>query len=297
MISASAELIHKIKEEKQYAEDAVSADNVTLYKLDDCIWAGSSPYCSESVLGVSPIYGKTLFLYREIQSAESDEALYHEHLVQPIMNSTSGIAHKRVLIVGGGEGATAREVLKWSSEFVSDIDWVDIDGGLVDLCRRHLGWADDSVYNDPRLKYYAEDIRTFLRRCETKYDIIILDLPDPDCDELERTDTDEYGNYMLYGKQFLEIIRSHMTPSGALVTHCGPIRPGELEGIEWMASRAGFGKGYPYHTIIPSFQGQWGFWMSVPPRPLVNIQKMRIMDDGAQGAAFLWPSYWSLGKQ
>lgn len=295
-MTANIELMNTIATEKQYAEDAVSADNVTLYKVDDCIWAGSSPYCSEIVIAASPIYGKTLFLDREIQSAESDEALYHEHLVHPVMNAMSGTAHKRVLIVGGGEGATAREVLKWNPDFVSHVDWVDIDGGLVDLCRRHLGWADDSVYNDPRLNYYAEDIRTFLAECgETKYDIIILDLPDPDCDTLEHTDNDQFGNYMLYGKQFLDILRNHMTPSGGLVTHCGPIRPGELDGIQWMQKQAGFGTGHPYHTIMPSFQGQWGFWMNIAPKPMNSIApNMRIMDDGAQGAAFLWPAYWKL---
>lgn len=280
-----------------YTENAVSADSTTVYKIDKCIWAGSSPFCDEIVIAQSPVYGKVLFLDREIQSAESDEALYHEHLVQPVLNATADVPEKRVLIVGGGEGATAREVLKWSPTQVKEVVWVDIDGGLVDLCRRHLGWADDDVYNDPRLTYFAEDIRSFFSRDHSVYDVIILDLPDPDCDALAKSDNDEYGNYSLYGYQFMAQVRNHLHRSRAVVSHCGPIRPGECEGIRWMMSAGGFGNGFAYHTVIPSFQGSWGFWMSVPPKkmcPEFPASKMRIMDVDAQTSAFLWPAFWKL---
>ena len=196
-MTANIELMYSL-ENGSYAENAVSADNVTVYKINECYWAGSSPYCEEIVVAKSPTYGKVLFLDRELQSAESDETLYHEHLVQPVMNSTVDVAEKRVLIIGGGEGATAREVLKWSPESVKEVVWVDIDGGLVEICRRHLGWVKDDVYNDPRLTYHAEDIRSFFATDASQYDVIIMDLPDPDCDELAKSDEDKYGNYLLY---------------------------------------------------------------------------------------------------
>lgn len=295
-MTANPELIESLTN-SVYAENAVSADNVTMYKIDKCYWAGSSSYCEEIVLAQSPMYGKVLFLDHELQSAESDEALYHEHLVQPVMNATAEVPEKRVLIVGGGEGATAREVLKWSSESVKEVVWVDIDGGLVDLCRRHLGWANDDVYNDSRLTYHAEDIRSFFARDKTQYDVIILDLPDPDCEMLAKSDEDEYGNYSLYGYQFMSQVRNHLRGPRAVVSHCGPIRPGELEGIDWMMNAGGFGNGFAYHTVIPSFQGAWGFWMSVAPREIDSLfpaSKMRIMDSHAQTAAFLWPAFWKL---
>jgi spermidine synthase len=297
MMEANPELIRSL-ENGAYAEDAVSADNVTLYKIKDCIWAGRSSYCEEIVIANSPTYGKVLFLDREIQSAQSDEALYHEHLVQPVMNATADVAGKRVLIIGGGEGATAREVLKWSAESVAEVVWVDIDGGLVDLCRRYLGWADDDVYNDPRLTYFAEDIRHFFKRDQSLFDVIIMDLPDPDCETLAKTDNDEYGNYLLYGYQFMAQLRIHLRGPRAIVSHCGPIRPAELEGVRWMMNAGGSGNGFPYYTVIPSFQGSWGFWMSVAPRSLAAdfpATKMRVMDSTAQTVAFLWPAFWKLG--
>jgi spermidine synthase len=296
IMEVNTELIHSLQD-GVYVENAVSADNITLYKVKDCIWAGRSAFCDEIVIANSPVYGKVLFLDKEIQSAESDEALYHTHLVHPVLNATAGVSGKRVLIVGGGEGATAREVLKWPAESVREVVWVDIDGGLVELCRRHLGWADDSVYNDPRLTYHSEDIRSFFARDESCYDVIILDLPDPDCDELKVSDLDDYGSYALYGHEFMAQVRAHLCGPYALVSHCGPIRPGELDGIHWMTNTAGLGKGFPYHTVIPSFQGSWGFWMSVPPAPLVAnfpITAAHVMDSDAQTAAFLWPKYWKL---
>lgn len=296
MMTANPELMFSL-ENNTYAENAVSADNVTMYKIDKCYWAGSSPYCEEIVIAKSPIYGKVLFLDHELQSAESDEALYHEHLVQPVMNATSDVDGKRVLIVGGGEGATAREVLKWSPESVKEVVWVDIDGGLVDLCRRHLGWVDDEVYNDPRLTYHAADIRSFFASDASQYDVIIMDLPDPDCEELAKCDEDEYGNYLLYGHQFMSQVRNHLRGPRAVVSHCGPIRPGEMEGLHWMNKAGGFGNGFAYHTIIPSFQGAWGFWMSISPRtisPSYPASKMHVMDGDAQTAAFLWPAFWKL---
>lgn len=296
-MESNPELIADINRNGVYAEDAVSADNMTLYKLNNCIWAGSSPFCDEIVFANSSTYGKVLFLDREIQSAESDEALYHEHLVQPVMNATADVPAKRVLIIGGGEGATAREVLKWSAEYVAEVVWVDIDGGLVELCRRHLGWADDYVYNDPRLTYLSEDIRNFFKRDQTQFDVIIMDLPDPDCETLAKTDNDEHGNYLLYGYQFMSQLRLHLRGPRAIVSHCGPIRPGELEGVHWMMNAGGSGKGFPYYTVIPSFQGSWGFWMNVAPQSLAPdypTNKMRVMDADAQTTAFLWPAFWKL---
>ncbi len=278
-----------------FVEDACSSDTSSVYSIGQCYWAGTTPTC-QVVIAQSPVYGKVLFLDKEIQSAESDEAIYHEHLVHPVLAATSHIPLKNVLIVGGGEGATAREVLKWNSESVARVDWVDIDGPLVDLCRRYLSWASDEVYNDVRLSYYAADIREFLRDTNRVYDVIILDLPDPDVDELREGD-----DGLLYSKQFWQGLLNHRKPFGAIVSHAGPIAPGgdpdvRRAGLSWIQSvsqHLGDGRGYPYHVTIPSFQGDWGFWMSVPPVDTEFPQGLAVMDVDAQRYAFTWPRYWS----
>lgn len=288
----------------RYVEAACSSDTVSLYSLSHCYWAGSSPFC-EIVIAESPIYGKVLFLDKELQSAETDEAIYHEHLVHPVMNATAGRERKRVLIVGGGEGATAREVLKWSPSSVAHVDWVDIDGGLVDLCRRHLSWASDSVYNDRRLHFYAEDIRTFLasRVAGMFYDVIILDLPDPDVEALrDLRVADSATEYPLYGRQFWRMMRNHLAVDGALVTHCGPISPAgdpyeRRAGLMWileMGREYGFGFGSAYHTCISSFQSDWGFWMSCAPCDQDRFPVgLAVINCESQRYAFTWCSYWN----
>jgi spermidine synthase len=284
----------------RYMESACSADTASLYSISHCYWAGKTPY-SEVVIAESPVFGKVLFLDKEIQSAESDEAIYHEHLVHPVLRAMDHVPSKRVLIVGGGEAATAREVLKWSRTAVARVDWVDIDGDLVNLCRRHLSWADDPVYNDSRLAFFGEDIRSFFTHSKDLYDVIILDLPDPDVDTL-RGSAEDTADYMLYSDAFFQQVRAHLSIGGAVVSHAGPISPGgdpevNREGLTWIrekASAVGLGDGQAYHTFIPSFQSEWGFWMSAAPSLGGTLPlELVVMDDGAQGAAFTWPNFWN----
>jgi len=282
----------------RFIESACSADTLSMYSIDKCYFAGKSPY-SEIVIAQSPVYGKVLFLDKELQSAESDEVLYHEHLVHPILNAMAHVRRKNVLIVGGGEGATAREVLRWGAEAVNRVVWVDIDGALVELCRRHLSWAADGVYNDPRLTYIAADIRAYLTG-DDMFDVVILDLPDPDVEDLSilGASTDEYK---LYSSAFFQKIVEHLRPNGAIVSHTGPISAGgpaeeNRAGLEWvtkMSAEVSMGTGFPYHVTIPSFQGDWGFWMScAPSKENAWPDGLLVMTGKTQEYAFTWPSYY-----
>ena len=278
-----------------FTETACSADVHSNYPLSRVFWAGRTEF-QEVVIAESPTYGRVLFLDGELQSSSSDEAIYHEHLVHPIMAALAGIPNKRVLVVGGGEGATVREVLRWSS--VASVDWVDIDGDLVELCRQHLGWAADSVREDSRLMFCPDDINSYLDRTPGLYDVIILDLPDPDVEALDEASSlsDE-----LYGSRFRERIMSHLAAGGAVVTHCGPIRPGAdavacREGMVWMRDQLFKGmEVFPYHCCIPSFQGEWGFMMTVSPA--VDSAEfpagLRVMDHVVEHLAFTWAGYWT----
>lgn len=279
-----------------FVESACSADTRSIYNLTRCYWAGRSEFC-QIVIGESPVYGKILFLDNEVQSSQYDEQIYHEFLVHPVLNAKANDTGKRILIVGGGEGATAREVLKWPQESVAHVDWVDIDVGLCELCRRYMKYADDSVYNDVRLHYYGEDIRAFLEKDVGMYDIIILDLPDPDIDALCMSDElDE-----LYGSKFWIRLMKHLRAKGAIVSHTGPVAPGKngaetrsgLHWIETISKKCGTGPGTAYHVCIPSFQGEWGFWMSIAPGNVSNFPTgLRVMNMETQTHAFQWPTYW-----
>jgi spermidine synthase len=225
------------------------SDAITSYRVEP-IWHGATDIC-DVMIADSPVYGRMLFLDGELQSAAADEHIYHEALVHPamcVMHTRDPEHPMRVLVVGGGEGATVREVLRWKPE---QVDWVDIDGQLVDVCREHLGWAPD-VYEDTRVRYHAEDIRTILPRLG-EYDVIILDLPDPDGD-----------TGYLYSREFWQDVRAHLATDGVAVTHVGPVRPygGVGEGAHRIiADFSGLSEHGFYQTTIPSFQGSWGFWL------------------------------------
>jgi len=231
------------------------SDAVTTYRLERTLWAGRTKACDSVVIAESPAYGRLLFLDGELQSASRDEHIYHESLVHPAMASACNHfgTPLKVLVVGGGEGATVREVLYWRNV---EVDWVDIDGELVDLCERYLNWAL-GTRKDSRVHFYAEDICSFLTR-SGNYDVIILDLPDPD---------GEPG--YLYSTAFWTDLSAHLVLGGRIVTHVGPVSPVAapctfgpgFERVRSLAAVAGlsFSPAGFYRIGIPSFQGDWGF--------------------------------------
>jgi len=227
------------------------SDARTTYAVTRRIYEGSTSVGTDVLIADSPVYGRMLFLDGELQSASADEWIYHTSLVHPAMaNAEWADETARVLVVGGGEGATVREVLRWPG--VRWVDWVDYDRDLVDLCREHLDWAP-AVYDDRRVHFIGADISDVAPALGA-YTVVILDLPDPD---------GETG--WLYSDEFWRTMRGLLQPTGVLVTHCGPVRPFGDIGAGFQRVRgalvdtAGF-----YSVSIPSFQGEWGFWLWSP---------------------------------
>lgn len=234
----------------EWITEESESDTRTSYPVSEVLWRDHTPSCSSVIIGDSPVFGKMLFLDGELQSAAADEHIYHETLVHPVMGGAG--RGKRVLVVGGGEGATVREVLRWNP---SAVDWVDIDVELVNLCRDILQWAPD-VYTNPVVRYHGADIREVLPTLAL-YDVIILDLPDPDGD-----------TGYLYSPDFWRDMLRHLSPFGRMVTHCGPVKPygGVGDGVRRIrdttnAANVVFSKSGFYTQMIPSFQSEWGFWI------------------------------------
>lgn len=126
-----------------------------------------------------PQWGKTCYMDHDIQSSEVDEKIYHESLVHPVMCSVS--SPKRVMIMGGGEGATAREVLKWSC--VERVDMYEWDEDVVALFRDHYPQWGNGSWTDPRLHIHTNDIFKVIETPPSleseRYDVIIIDLFEP----------------------------------------------------------------------------------------------------------------------
>ena len=233
----------------EWITETSESDTRTSYPIQNIVWEGSTDFCDSVIIADSDIFGRMLFLDGELQSASADEHIYHEALVHPVMSCVGD--NKRVLVIGGGEGATVREVLKWNPGLVT---WVDIDGQLVDLCAEFLGWSPE-VMKSPVVVYYPSDICDILPYDNTLYDVIIMDLPDPDGD-----------TGILYSDHFMNSLHEHLVTDGLIVSHCGPVRPYGNIGNGFQRLVQQFGSDKFYSQMIPSFQSEWGFmiWKENP---------------------------------
>lgn len=193
-------------------------------------------------------FGKVLLLDGKPQSAAYDEYIYHESLVHPAM-----IVHpepQRVLIIGGGEGATLREVLRhWT---VKRAIMVDLDEEVVALCREHLPEWHQGSFTDPRVRLFFQDGKEFLQETRERFHVIILD----------STDFSEQGPAIsLFTREFFQLARERLDQPGVLV-----IQAVELSSIEYtkhLLLYRTIGSVFPrvrsYRTYVPSFRADWGF--------------------------------------
>lgn len=193
-------------------------------------------------------YGKALVLDGKWQSCTGDEFLYHEPLVHPAM-----LLHpepKRVLILGGGEGATAREVLRWRS--VEHVAMVDIDGEVVDACREHLADMHQGAFDDPRLEVIIDDAFNVLERPDTKWDVIISDLSDP---------IEDGPSFKLFTREYFQQCRDALHEDGVFVLQAGPVAPAEMHLHARLAStlRAVFPHTESGVTHVPTYASPWSF--------------------------------------
>jgi len=132
-----------------------------------------TPY-QELLLLETEDWGKMLVLDGAIQTTERDEFIYHEMIVHPAaFTFTRSI--ERVLVIGGGDGGTVREVLKHSPK---QIDMVEIDRDVVEFSKEYLPTISSSL-NDERVNLVFGDGREFVKDKEGAYDLIIVDCSDP----------------------------------------------------------------------------------------------------------------------
>ena len=119
-------------------------------------------------------FGRTLVIDGVFMTSEEDEFLYHEMLVHPALCTAERIG--RVLIIGGGDGGTAREVLRHPE--VREVRMVEIDGLVVEACREHL--PSLGAWDDPRLDVRIDDGIAYVKdNDDPKWDVVLLDGTDP----------------------------------------------------------------------------------------------------------------------
>ncbi len=120
-------------------------------------------------------FGKILVLDGIVQLTEKDEYAYSEMLAHTAIFSLN--YPKNILIIGGGDGAVAEEILK--HKYISSVDLVDIDKKVIELSKKHFKKINNNSLTNKKVNIFDKDAYDFISSCKKKYDIIIADRPDP----------------------------------------------------------------------------------------------------------------------
>jgi spermidine synthase len=238
----------------EWREFGIGPGERAAYEIERVVYSGRTQF-QHVEIAETRAYGLALFLDGMPQSAVADEFVYHEALVHPAL-----VAHpepRRVLIAGGGVGATLREVLRHPG--VERATMVEIDGELLGLARTHLAPMHRGALDDPRADVVVGDALAHLSERDERYDAIVLDLTDP---------SEAGPAEALYGEEFYRLAQSRLDRGGVLVTQAYSFA---LNNNDWFVKIARilgriFPLARPYRAEVPFFRDSWGFCVASAAR-------------------------------
>jgi spermidine synthase len=225
-----------------------------------------------------------LFLNGNLQFSSNDEHRYHETLVHPAV-AVLGRDPRRVLILGGGDGLAARELLRYPS--IERIVLVDLDPAVTETFRS-LPWAIDlnaGALSDPRVTIHNADAFRFLDETRDNFDLAVVDFPDPG----------NYGLGKLYTVSFYQRLKQCLGVRGVAVVQS--TSPYFARQSFWSIARTMEEAQFtvlPMHVYVASF-GEWGFVIGGegnmrPPRTLrLASTQLRFLDDSTLPELFRFP--------
>jgi spermidine synthase len=215
-----------------------------------------------------------LFLDGSLQFSSADEHRYHEALVHPAMDGP----REHVLVLGGGDGLAAREVLRYDD--VETVTLVDLDPAVTELARTEplLTALNEDSLDDPRVEVVNADAFRWLREHSAPgaYDVVVADLPDPD----------SAATAKLYSQEMYGLVRRALAPGGRFAVQAGSpyFAPEAYWCVGETVEAAGLGA-TPYNVDVPSF-GNWGFFLAVRAAPDAAGPVLSLAAD-APGLGFL----------
>jgi spermidine synthase len=251
------------------AEEGLYADTVVL--------ARSTPY--QRIVMTRHRDHFQLFLNGQLQFSSADEYRYHEALVHPALVLAG--EPRRVLVLGGGDGLAAREILRHPS--VSEVVLVDLDPAVTRLAAENplLRDLNRASLLDPRVHVVNEDAMAWLGRPGGGlFDAAIVDFPDPHNFSLGK----------LYTRHFYTMLRGHLDPAGVVAVQS--TSPLMARRSYWCINRTLEAAGFhvrPYHALVPSF-GEWGYALAAlrPFEPPTKVPPgLRYLDEQTLASLFV----------
>jgi spermidine synthase len=217
------------------------------HAVDELYYSGRSDFQQIAVLR-SPVFGKMLVIDGDTQSAQADERIYHEALVHPAL---AGAADRReVLVLGGGEGATLREVLRCAD--VARCTMVDIDALVVELAKKYLPEWSEGAFEDPRARVIVGDALDFMRANSDRYGVILSDLTEP---------LEDSPSHPLFNDAVFELIKSRLAAGGVYVLQAstGAALNAALHCKMARTLRRHYAHVVSFVTHVPAFDTEWAF--------------------------------------
>lgn len=193
----------------------------------------------------TPDLGRLMRIDGANMVSEKDEFFYHENLVHPVLLSME--TPRDVLIVGGGDGGTAEEVLKHPS--IERVVLAELDAGVIEVARKHFASAHRGAFDHPKLQIRIGDGAEFVGQSDAEFDAIFLDLTDP----IGPAEA-------LYSQEFFQRCKHALRPEGALVLHLGsPFTHAPRVRASVLHLRAHFRCVRTWFVHIPMYGATWGF--------------------------------------
>ncbi len=237
-------------------------------------------------------FGKVLIIDRETQSSEVDEFIYHESLViPPILLSKK--TPQTFAIMGGGEGATAREILNYKP--TKKVVMADIDHNILKFAKKYLEKWHMGSFDDERLILLAQDAKKFIENTNLTFDIIYSDLPSP---------IEGGPAYQLYTVEFYKKLKSKLTKDGIFALQAGPghILQIDLHIALYHTLKKVFKNVLSYLSFIPSYDMPWSYLVASDVELIVDkkivdshvknfVKEFRYIDSENFYAFFSIPKY------
>jgi len=240
-----------VKKRWMWFHDRFEPTEVHLHGFSDYIAGKETEYQKIEILQ-SPFFGKMLVIDGDVQSSERDEYIYHESLVHPALTILK--KPENVLILGGGEGATLREILKHKT--IKRVTMVDIDRESIEFAKKHLKEWHKGAFESEKLNLILGDALKIVNELkEGSFDAIISDVTEP---------FEGGPSYRLFTREFFEKLKRLLKKDGVFSLQASMLRNVTYElhrAIHWTLKEV-FHLVFSYYSYVPSFDTTWGFCLA-----------------------------------
>jgi spermidine synthase len=201
-----------------------------------------SPYQRVEVYDTQQ-FGRLFRLDGRLMTSEGEEFFYHECMTHP-----AALTHpnpQSVLVIGGGDGGSSEELFKHPS--VKRIVMAELDPAVIDISREYLRNIHKGALDDPRLEIKLGDGFEYVKNCREKFDLIVLDLTDPDTPA-----------FHLYSEEFFRLCQRLLNPGGIMTMHLGtPVYAPATVKKNAANLRKVFKQVHPLTLYIPLYGSLW----------------------------------------